>query len=423
MDVSSLAVLCITNATKFFDAIQPMSGSINIKILLLNYSSPLYYFSGNVPRNADILIGFGYVLSFAFFGVLVVQTFIYQTRFPNDRMVMRYFIWAVLLLEALSCVFTLIAFGKGLSLACLACAVNPTQWPLYMGFSCILPPGIVGEGPPAWSFLVLSILTGLISSMVHGFFCWRLWVINKSLIVPCVVMMISLLQCIIVIYDATGNITAQKEYSANPQAISLGGDSAAWSDYLWLGSSFVCDIIITVQTTRLLFKLKSASGIKNTKSLLSKLIKLTFETGMVTSVATLVELIMAVTLPQYYHLLIFYSLSKLYANCMMATLNTRLVLHGDDKTDQVATALFVPPHIDRTATSSLHFRSEGQQCRSRTTTYNPSSEYELVPFPENEGIGFVYHENQSEDASTAFQASEVIIIKPPPILSQSSTED
>ncbi|EGN98165.1 hypothetical protein SERLA73DRAFT_183065 [Serpula lacrymans var. lacrymans S7.3] len=53
-----------------------------------------------------------------------------------------------------------------------------------------------------------------------------------------------------------------------------------------------------MQTTRLLFRNKSASEFKKTKLLLAMLIELTFEAGMVASGATLplVELITAIDL-------------------------------------------------------------------------------------------------------------------------------
>ncbi|EGN92978.1 hypothetical protein SERLA73DRAFT_190352 [Serpula lacrymans var. lacrymans S7.3] len=311
----------------------------------------------------------------------------------------------------------------GLSRLCLACSIYPSVEGQLSPLSC---GGYPSAPEPVWSYVGLSALTGLISSMVHGFFCWRLWVISKSFIVPCLVMMISLLQCIMVIYDAVHSISEVEQIevgvgvSYNPQQTDyLGGTSAAWGDYLWLGGSLVCDLIITIQTTRLLFKNKSASEFKKTKSLLTKLIKLTIETGMVTSVATLVELMMAVKLPAFYHFLIFYSLSKLYANCMMATLNARLVLRSDTDQLQVTTALFEAPHRNEALSSPLRFRQECQQCRCRIA--NSVADDEPKPFSESEDIGSRDHETLPTFSRSTFRGSEIIIIEPP--LSESSTED
>ncbi|KAH7908030.1 hypothetical protein BJ138DRAFT_408077 [Hygrophoropsis aurantiaca] len=90
----------------------------------------------------------------------------------------------------------------------------------------------------------------------------------------------------------------------------------------------MCDIIITIQTTRLLFQQKSQTSY-HTKSLIVRLVKLTIETGMITALATSLELLMSVFLTPTSHLIIFYSLSKLYANCLLATLNARLTLPDD----------------------------------------------------------------------------------------------
>ncbi|EGN92935.1 hypothetical protein SERLA73DRAFT_163776 [Serpula lacrymans var. lacrymans S7.3] len=292
-----------------------------------------------------------------------------------------------------------------------------------LSFRVVYPFSCGGYSPtvePVWSFVGLSALTGLmglVSSMVHGFFCWRLWVISKSLIVPCVVMTISLLQCIMVIYEAIGSAIVGVIYSLPTD--SLGGTPTAWGSYLWLGGSLVCDVIITVQTTRLLFRNKSASEFKKTKSLLTKLIKLTIETGMVTSVATLVELIMAVKLSAYYHFLIFYSLSKLYANCMMATLNARLVLSRDTDQLQVSTTIFEAPHRNGALSSSLRFRQECQECRRRIA--NPVADDEPKHFSESEDNGSRDHETLPTFTRSTFRISEVTIIEPLP--SESSTED
>ncbi|KAG6374085.1 hypothetical protein JVT61DRAFT_4728 [Boletus reticuloceps] len=63
--------------------------------------------------------------------------------------------------------------------------------------------------------------------------------------------------------------------------------------------------------------------------MLVKLTRLTIETGLVTSVAALLELILGVVYEGYfYHLAVFFTISKLYANCLLASLNFRLVLRS-----------------------------------------------------------------------------------------------
>ncbi|KAH0829163.1 hypothetical protein J3R83DRAFT_2672 [Lanmaoa asiatica] len=70
---------------------------------------------------------------------------------------------------------------------------------------------------------------------------------------------------------------------------------------------------------------------QSTKSLLIKLMKLTIETGLVTTTAAAIELVLAVAFRlTLYHMAI-------YANCLLATLNARLVLRNpSDKRKLVA---------------------------------------------------------------------------------------
>ncbi|KAH7918657.1 hypothetical protein BV22DRAFT_1024228, partial [Leucogyrophana mollusca] len=245
----------------------------------------------------------GYAISLGLFGILLAQMFIYHTRFPGDSSWMKAYVWFIVLLECLSCTLGLCAIWIGSEMHCLLCVL--TTW---------LSPEVEGY----W-WMGLSVLTGLISFLVHGFFSWRIWVIGKSLYVPILVMAVSLAQCLLVI-------------------ISIVSD-AIFS--CWLGGSFICDVMITFETTRWLLK-NSRTGFRETHSLVLKLVKLTIETGMVTTVAILFELLLFRFLGDFVHLSVYFSISRLYANCLLATLNARLVISRDStRVHQVSTALFV----------------------------------------------------------------------------------
>ncbi|KAG8216352.1 hypothetical protein J3R82DRAFT_6431 [Butyriboletus roseoflavus] len=74
------------------------------------------------------------------------------------------------------------------------------------------------------------------------------------------------------------------------------------------------------------------------KSILVKLTRFTIETGLVTTVATLVELILRYTSRTWMsYIAVFYVTSKLYSNCLLASLNHRLILRN--KSDQNMTAI------------------------------------------------------------------------------------
>ncbi|KAF9243156.1 hypothetical protein BU15DRAFT_72349 [Melanogaster broomeanus] len=126
------------------------------------------------------------------------------------------------------------------------------------------------------------------------------------------------------------------------------GNSNVITD-IWMVASFVCDLIITIETTRLLFLRGAASSFKDTRGLVTKLIRLTLETGAATTVAMLLQFLLSwysnrggVAL----ELSVFYSISRLYANCLLATLNARLVISKDSThVQQAATVLFDAPTL------------------------------------------------------------------------------
>ncbi|KIJ07935.1 hypothetical protein PAXINDRAFT_120636 [Paxillus involutus ATCC 200175] len=115
---------------------------------------------------------------------------------------------------------------------------------------------------------------------------------------------------------------------------------------IWLVISATCDVLITVRTTQLLFRGQGESDCRDTHSTIRKLIKLTIETGLVTVVATMLEFLLAQTLGIAHHA-VFYFLSKLYANCFLATLNARLVIRGAERRHHtgVTSGLFEPEDI------------------------------------------------------------------------------
>ncbi|KAF9243155.1 hypothetical protein BU15DRAFT_72348 [Melanogaster broomeanus] len=183
--------------------------------------------------------------------------------------------------------------------------------------------------------------------MAHVFYCWRIRVMGRSWYIPTFVIMTSLLQCILL---GLGSMVAD-----------AGGSISMYRD-IWMVANFVCDLIITIETTRLLFLRGAASSFKDTRGLVAKLIKLTFETGAVTTVAMLLQFLLSrfghdfqgfiksngVTYDSgggsLAQLSVFYSISRLYANCLLATLNARLVISKDStRVQQVSTVLFDVP--------------------------------------------------------------------------------
>ncbi|KAF9243159.1 hypothetical protein BU15DRAFT_60017 [Melanogaster broomeanus] len=116
----------------------------------------------------------------------------------------------------------------------------------------------------------------------------------------------------------------------------------SFGSMIWMIANFVCDLIITIETTRLLFLRGTASSFKDTRGLVMKLIRLTLETGAVTTIAMLLQFVLS----RVDAMSTGYSVLQLsvYANCLLATLNARLVISKDSThVQQASTVLFDAP--------------------------------------------------------------------------------
>ncbi|KAH7927446.1 hypothetical protein BV22DRAFT_1060927 [Leucogyrophana mollusca] len=323
---------------------------------------------------SDAPIALGYALSLVFFGILFVQAFIYHTRFPEDQPWIKAYVWSVVFLEWLSCAFGLYGLWMGSEMHCLSCI--PFALPnLNVVGGTDGNPTVAIVKAAQWSWIATAVLTGLISFMVHGFFCWRIRVIGKHIYVPIFVMAVRM-KCYCIVDCSLSMIHLWQISLAQFALIVIAGNGPLVNEsmyrYLWLGGSFICDIVITFETTRLLFRRKSEPGFRETRSLVLKLVKLTIETGMVTTIAILLEFLLAWFLGPTDHLAVYFSISRLYANCLLATLNARLVISKDSThVQQVSTALFVAPNVS-VASERLDL-----SIRRRNAVVAPSSDIDI----------------------------------------------
>ncbi|KAL5524130.1 hypothetical protein ACEPAG_8303 [Sanghuangporus baumii] len=100
------------------------------------------------------------------------------------------------------------------------------------------------------------------------------------------------------------------------------------------------------------------SGFKKTESIINRLVAFTIGTGLITSIMAIVAFVAAETLPNsFIYLLIDFCMAKLYYNCMLASLNARSALRGN----QYSTAGGMSFHLDDLASSNT---SSGSRTRA-----------------------------------------------------------
>ncbi|KAJ7436910.1 hypothetical protein B0H11DRAFT_636807 [Mycena galericulata] len=184
---------------------------------------------------------------------------------------------------------------------------------------------VVSWGDPSvfvklpWSSLATPIFTGITSATVQLFFAWRIYQLKgKSMIyriVIAVIVLLALMQSFAaIISDARFAVTTE---ISEILKLMVGVK-------VWLIGSAVCDVVITLTMIIILSQYRAKTPWKQTDSLITKLIFNTIETGAVTSLVAVADVVLFITLPATnLHQMPAFMLGKLYSNVLLVTLNAR----------------------------------------------------------------------------------------------------
>ncbi|KAJ6488745.1 hypothetical protein C8R45DRAFT_1142841 [Mycena sanguinolenta] len=254
----------------------------------------------------------GYMWSCGLYGVLLVQTYMYSELFPDDRVGLKVLVWVMFFFETFFTVLMTIG-----------------AWSMFGA----------GWGDPDvifqfnWSWGVLPLLSGFHSGLAQGFYIWRIWHLTKQLWIPVPIACAVLAQLSGLYWFAIKFNIAQWRVEALPP---LSGAVTTW-----LIGSAVCDVLITLALTGILRRHKRENKYAQTSGLINRLIRMSIETGALTSVTAIVEAILWLGWERfYYHFILFLMLGKLYSNVTLATLNARnpIFQGGSQGMDSVAQA-------------------------------------------------------------------------------------
>ncbi|KAF5392682.1 hypothetical protein D9757_000913 [Collybiopsis confluens] len=265
----------------------------------------------------DVPLFLGYMLAYFLNGILFVQVFVYFISFRRTDP--RYLQIIVLVIFLVECTSTV-------------CATEIVIYSIitqgYLSFSVILP-----------DFQALAVLIGVASSIVHGFYCWRLKVLGGHWAIIVVIVILSVIQCVMVsLFD--DNVFNDADVLGAPSAALGEGSAAAAASELaiagsliheiWLITTALCDIIITCTIFYLQRRiLKDLDKGSQLATRVKRLMSIAIDTGLITAAAAMLQLLLFLvfrgTLVSF---CLFYSLPTLYANCALATLNARLTVPG-----------------------------------------------------------------------------------------------
>ena len=257
-----------------------------------------------VPPGVALLTGpilLGNLFGYGLYGILIVQIFVYFNTFPRDPQALKLTVWFVLLVDTIITAFATVA---GWNLLASGWGDPSTLTPLN------------------WPFTGLPFLSGLVASVLHFFFAWRIWKLRHSLILPAIICTLSLVSWAMATYSgiATRIVGLPRISELQPFVI------------VWLGGGTLVDVIITTSMVWILVTAKRSTVFQQSNSKLSRLITITVETGMATALGALSELILFIVFPtNNMHFIPFLMLAKLYSNTLLATLNSRSSVNKHDQ--------------------------------------------------------------------------------------------
>ncbi|KAJ6461380.1 hypothetical protein C8R45DRAFT_532599 [Mycena sanguinolenta] len=248
-----------------------------------------------MPPLPNVRLSWGPMLIGVFFnlilyGVFVSQALSYYQRYRADDAWLRFFVGYLFVLETLNT-----GFDMGMM-----------YQPLILQYGQKLDyfPTV---------FVSQPLFVTLVSTPIQLFFAWRIWTITRVAWVPVVVGVLAVVAFAGGLWTSI-KVGLIKQFIHKPELHAPA--------LVWFMASGAADVIITAALVFTLTNRKTGFGA--TDSVIDKIIRTTIQTGLVTSIFAILDVICFMVFP---HLAINFiwdlPLSKLYSNALLSTLNAR----------------------------------------------------------------------------------------------------
>jgi len=239
------------------------------------------------------------LINWALFGALVVQVYYYYYSFPNDSWKVKALVWTSMIIQTVQ---------TGLSTRD-EFRILGRHW------------GSMDElDKIGWQWLSSPAFTAITELYSQLFYAWRIWILSrKQPYVPCIIVVLSFLQC-----GSSLAVGGQ---------LGLAGRFSELQDHyhstitVWLVSSAACDLLIAVAMAWYLRR--SRTGFRRTDAILTKLLRLTVECGMILAVFAVLDLTLFLVFSyNNIHIPVCSALAKLYCIGLLMVLNSRIKIVG-----------------------------------------------------------------------------------------------
>ncbi|KAJ7457859.1 hypothetical protein FB451DRAFT_1564162 [Mycena latifolia] len=264
--------------------------------------------------NVELLFGpmlIGVLLNTTLYGVSLVQMLMYYTRYKRDRKWFRYLALYLLIAETANTVFNIGLIYEPLIM----------RYGQLESFLCvILRPGLYSV-PLCGAVLTLkyrctadAAVTVAISTPVQLFIAWRVKMLTQSYFFPTLIALLSVI-------SLGGGISVTLVVSLHPDYACFGHFHLF--SIIWLSSTAACDVTLSGALIYSLYTRKT--GGRTTDRYVDKIIRLTVQSGSITAVTALLDLLVFLFTPGTTLLFIWaFPLPKLYTNALLSTQAIRL---------------------------------------------------------------------------------------------------
>ncbi|KAJ7226425.1 hypothetical protein C8J57DRAFT_1731019 [Mycena rebaudengoi] len=249
------------------------------------------------PRTIPILVGS--LQSWILFGALFMQIGFYFIAFPSDRRATKILVVCIFIAEILETMFdlrnTVDLFGSGWG--------NPQALDRV-----------------GWAWFSTPVIGSIVAAVGQNFFAYRIYILSSKWWIPGLIAILTAVELV------TGIWTGAAMCSAKQFSRLQAGNIRITT--VWLATSALCDSIIVASTTYYLTKSRNPDFRRQTNAALTRIIKVTVETGVFCAVFALMDLALLVGYKNSYHLAVCMPLSKVYSNSIMLILNSRAYIQG-----------------------------------------------------------------------------------------------
>ncbi|KAH9979722.1 hypothetical protein BJV74DRAFT_123124 [Russula compacta] len=206
---------------------------------------------------------FGPLVGWALYGALCVQIYVYTYNFPDDKRIVKFLAYFTFALETVQTILV---------------GADVYFW-FIEGFG-----NVERLKDSHYAPIDIPIFESIISLIVQGFFCYRIWVLNRRSSWFCIfIAIIAVLQSIGAAWGGIESLVLGK-YAVSKIAL-----------YLWSIPSAIADILIAGTMTWLLRR-KHSNGGRYSDHILIRLVHLTIETNALSALPSLLSCFMSLSL-------------------------------------------------------------------------------------------------------------------------------